>query len=59
LANVRLGLHQQRLQIAPSRAAEPSVGFRITPHRRRLRNANVRAFLRRLHWMRRASPRTG
>jgi retron-type reverse transcriptase len=54
LAAMRLTLHRGRLHVAPSRAGRTFVGFRVTPGQRRIRNSNVRAFLRRLTWMRRA-----
>jgi hypothetical protein len=53
LASLRLMLHRDRIHVAPSLAGRTFVGFRITPGRRRIRNTNVRSFLRRLCWMRR------
>ncbi|HTU23243.1 MAG TPA: reverse transcriptase domain-containing protein [Gemmataceae bacterium] len=54
LASARLVLHRDRTHVAPSRAGRTFVGFRVTPASRRIRNGNVRSFLRRLRWMRRA-----
>jgi hypothetical protein len=53
-AELRLRLHGERLQVQPSRAGRSFVGFRITPAQRRLRNASVRQFFRRLRGMRKA-----
>jgi hypothetical protein len=54
LAMLRMELHLDRIHVAPSPAGRTFVGFRVTPGRRRIRNENVRAFIRRLGWMRRA-----
>lgn len=54
LAGVRLELHLERIHVAPSPVGRTFVGFRVTPGRRRIRNENVRAFIRRLGRMRRA-----
>jgi retron-type reverse transcriptase len=54
MAALRLQLHRERIHVAPSAAGRTFVGFGVTPAGRRLRNANVRSFLRRLGWMRRA-----
>lgn len=54
LAGLRLRPHPERARLSPSRAGRTFVGFRITPWSRRLRNANVRDFYRRLGWMQRA-----
>jgi hypothetical protein len=56
-AGLRLRLHVERLQVQPSCAGRSFVGFRITPAQRRLRNASVRQFLRRLRGMRKALQR--
>ncbi len=53
-AALRLKLHRDRIQVAPSRSGRTFVGYRVSPGRRRMRNANVRSFLRRLGRMRRA-----
>jgi len=54
LARLRLELHVGRAHVAPVRAGRVFVGFRVTLRQRRLRNANVRAFIRRVGGMRRA-----
>jgi len=54
LAGLRLRLHGDRVRVSGSRSGRTFVGFRITPHTRRLRNASVRGFLRRLGRLRRA-----
>jgi len=54
LAGVRLRLHEERLSIRPSRAGATFVGYRIWPTHRLVRKQNVRAFRRRVRWMKRA-----
>lgn len=53
LAGVRLRLHEERLAIVPSRAGRLFVGYRTWPTHRLLPAANIRAFVRRMRWMRR------
>jgi retron-type reverse transcriptase len=53
LAGVRLRLHEQCLAITPSRAGRLFVGYRTWPTHRLLPAANIRAFVRRMRWMRR------
>ncbi len=53
-ARLRLRLHAERLHLQPSSAGRTFVGFRTTPARRRLTNASVRGFLRRLTGLRKA-----
>lgn len=50
----RLRLHQGKLQIRPVRAGVRFVGYRIWPTHRLLPKDNVRAFRRRVRWMRNA-----
>jgi RNA-directed DNA polymerase len=50
----RLRLHEQRLSIRESRGGARFVGFRIWPTHRLLTKDNVRAFRRRVRWMKRA-----
>ena len=57
LGALRLKLHRDRVHIAASAAGRTFVGCRVAPHGRRIRNANVRAFLCRLGRMRRAFDR--
>jgi hypothetical protein len=57
LAALRLELHRDRIHVSPSSAGRTFVGYRVTPAQRRISNANVRAFLRRLGWVRRALAR--
>ena len=54
LAGVRLRLHEERLSIRPSRAGATFVGYRLWPTHRLIRKRNIRAFRRRVRWMRRA-----
>ncbi len=51
---LRLRLHTERLQLQLSSVGRAFVGFRTTPARRRLTNASVRGFLRRLTGLRKA-----
>jgi len=57
LAALRLKLHRDRIHVAPSSAGRTFVGYRVSPARHRIGNANVRAFLGRLGRMRRAFSR--
>jgi len=54
LSGVRLRLHEERLSIRPSRAGTTFVGYRLWPSHRVIRKRNVRAFRRRVRWMKRA-----
>jgi len=54
LASRRLKLHEERLCVLPSRTGRVFVGMRTWPTHRVVRAANVRAFRRRVGWMRRA-----
>lgn len=54
LDSLRLKLHPNKLSIRPVRAGLTFVGFRIWPTRRKLKKENVRAFRRRLVWMKQA-----
>ena len=54
LAGVRLRLHEERLAIVPSRAGRLFVGYRTWPRHRLLPAANIRTFVRRMRWLRRA-----
>jgi hypothetical protein len=47
LAALRLTIHEQRAQVAPTAAPFPFLGWTITPQRRRLRRRNVVRFWRR------------
>ena len=57
LAARRLCLHTDRLAVQPSRSGRVFVGFRTWHSHRLLKAANVRAFLRRFRWLRRAYAR--
>ena len=57
LAALRLKMHGDRIHVAPSSAGRTFVGYRVSPAKRRIGNANVRAFLGRLGRMRRAFSR--
>lgn len=50
----RLALHETSLSIRPVAAGAAFVGFRVWESHRLLRRTNVRAFRRRVRWMRRA-----
>ncbi|HEX4591835.1 MAG TPA: reverse transcriptase/maturase family protein [Gemmataceae bacterium] len=50
----RLRLHRERLPVRPRRAGLTFVGYRIWATHTRLPAANVRAFRRRLRWLKRA-----
>ena len=50
----RLRLHEERPAVTPARAGRTFVGYRTWAGHRLLRAASVRAFLRRLRWMKRA-----
>ncbi len=50
---VRLDLHRVSIPVTPSSAGRTFVGFRVTPERRKVRNENVRTFIRWLGWLRR------
>jgi retron-type reverse transcriptase len=54
LAQDRLELHEQRLQIRDSASGCRFVGYRIWPTHRMVRKKNVQALRRRVRWMRRA-----
>jgi len=54
LAGVRLRVHEERLSIRPSRAGTTFVGYRLWPTHRLIRKQNVRAFRRRVRWMKQA-----
>jgi len=52
LASRRLRLHEHKSQIRPVRDGITFVGYRIRPHRMEVRKSSVRAFRRRVRWMR-------
>src|SRR5207302_907377 len=54
LAGSRLSLHERKLFIRPVGAGLTFVGYRLWANHRLLRKSNVRAFRRRVRWMRRA-----
>jgi retron-type reverse transcriptase len=54
LSDLRLRLHERKAVIGPTYDGVSFVGYRIFPTHRRLRRDNVRAFSRRLRWMRNA-----
>lgn len=53
LAARRLGLNENKCQVRPTFDGLTFVGYRIRPHTMQVRVANVRAFRRRVAWMRR------
>lgn len=54
LAQARLELHKMKAHIRPVRAGLTFLGYRIWPTHRLLRKQNVRAFRRRVRWMKKA-----
>jgi len=52
LAGLRLRLHPGKTAIVPTKAGLTFVGYRTWPHRRDVRGANVRLFLKRVREMR-------
>ncbi|MBI4675758.1 MAG: RNA-dependent DNA polymerase [Chloroflexi bacterium] len=48
LARLRVTLHETRAQVRPTRTGIPFLGFILLPTKRRLKRANVRAFVTRL-----------
>ena len=54
LTRDRLRIHVNRAFVTPSRCGVRFVGFRMWPSHRIIRRGNVRAFRRRVRWMRRA-----
>lgn len=54
LERLRFRLHEHKVFVRPVRAGLTFVGYRIWPDHRLLRKENVRAFRRRVRWMRQA-----
>ncbi len=54
LATLRLRLHEDTVQLRPSRVGLTFVGYRLWAGHRLVRKSNVREFRRRVRWMRRA-----
>ncbi|TVS20885.1 MAG: RNA-dependent DNA polymerase [Planctomycetaceae bacterium] len=54
LEHRRLRLHERKAQVRPVDQGVTFVGYRVWPYRRAVRKSNVRAFRRRIRWMRKA-----
>jgi len=54
LGYIRMRLHEHKLSITPVRAGLTFVGYRIWPTHRLIRKDNIKAFHRRVDWMKRA-----
>lgn len=51
LSSLRLKLHPNKLFIRPTQSGITFVGYRIWPHCRKVKKSNIRAFRRRVRWM--------
>jgi RNA-directed DNA polymerase len=54
LKQIRMCLHENKLSIKPVRAGITFVGYRIWPNHKLIRKDNIKAFRRRVKWMKKA-----